>query len=291
MQLTSSDGLSLEVQVDGPQDGTPLVCLHGVTASSEEFGWLAERLAGEYRVVRPSFRGHGGSGRSEGPYLGPDYVADAVAVLEQVVDGPALLLGHSLGGVVGLAVAQQRPDLVRALLVIDPGLAVAEEVPDGELPDLHGLEEVFRLVHGAMPHVQASGISVDDFARQLLETPTPQGVVAAELYVEGTTRWWASSQLRLDVSVLDVAVDPHAERERIPFDIDEPIPVPTLALLGDPAVPATIVDDARRARLEAAGSPSLETVVIEGAGHNLQDEKAHRQTFLGHLDRWLAAHR
>lgn len=290
MQVTSRDGLALEVQVDGPAGAVPLVCLHGVTASAAEFGWLAARLAGEYRVVRPSFRGHGDSGRPEGPYLGPDYVADAVAVLEQVVDGPALVLGHSLGGVVGLAVAQQRPDLVRALLVIDPGLAVAEEVPDGELPDLHGLEDVFELVHGAMPRIQASGIPVEDFAEQLLRTPTPQGVTAGELYVDGTTTWWASSQLRLDVQVLDVTVDPHAVRERIPFDLDEPVEVPTLALLGDPAVPATLVCDARRERLEAAVSLDLEVVVIEGAGHNLQDETAHRATFLDHLDRWLARH-
>ena len=290
VQVTSQDGLSVEVQVDGPEDATPLVCLHGVTASADEFGWLAERLADRYRVVRPSFRGHGDSGRADGPYLGPDYVADAVTVLEQVVDRPALLLGHSLGGVVGLAVAQQRPELVQALLVIDPGLAVADEVPAGELPDLHGLEETFRLVHSAMPRIQASDIAVDDFAEQLQQTPTPQGVPAAELYVDGTTHWWASSQLRLDVRVLDVVIDPDVERERIPFDIDEPVQVPTLALLGDPAVPATIVDADHRKRLEAAGSPALETVVIDGAGHILQDERAHRDTFLAHLERWLARH-
>lgn len=290
MRATAADGLELEVQVDGPDDGVPLVCLHGVTASAEEFAWLADRLADEYRVVRPSFRGHGDSGRPGGPYLGPDYVADAIAVLDQVVDRPALLLGHSLGGVVGLAVAQQRPELVRAVLAIDPGLAVAEQVPEGELPDLHGLEDVFRLVHGVMPQVQASGISVADFAEQLLQTPTPQGPPAGELYVDGTTTWWASSQLRLDVRVLDVTVDPDVEREPIPFDVDAPLEVPTLVLLGDPSVPATIVDAARRARLESAGSADLEVVVIEGAGHNLHDERAHRDEFLRHLDAWLASH-
>lgn len=290
MQVTSDDDVTLEVQVDGPDDAVPLVCLHGVTASAEEFAWLAGRHADEYRVVRPSFRGHGDSGRPDGPYLGPDYVADAIAVLEQAVDGPALLLGHSLGGVVALAVAQRRPDLVRALLVIDPGLVVAEHVPDGVPLDTMGLGEVFRLIHGAMPHIQASGISADDFARQLLQTPTLQGVTAGELYVEGTTDWWARSQLRLDVAVLDVAVDPNAPRERVPFDIDEPLAVPTLALLADPSVPDALVDDARRAQLEAAGSPDLEIVVVAGAGHNLQDEKAHRDTFLVHLDRWLARH-
>ncbi len=290
MQVTSHDGLALEVQVDGPDDAVPLVCLHGVTASAEEFGWLAERLDGEYCVVRPSFRGHGDSGRPDGPYLGPDYVADAIAVLEQAVDGPALLLGHSLGGVVALAVAQQRPDLVRALLVIDPGLIVAEDVPDGEPLDTMGLGETFRLIHSAMPHVQASGISADDFGHQLLQTPMPQGVTAEDLYVEGTTTWWARSQLRLDVGVLDVAVDPDAPRERVPFDVDEPLEVPTLALLADPTVPGAIVDDARRKQLESAGSPDLEVVVVEGAGHNLQDERAHRATFLAHLDRWLARH-
>lgn len=290
MQVTSSDGLVLDVRIDGPDDGVPLVCLHGVTASAEEFAWLAERLAGDHRVVRPSFRGHGDSGRPDGPYLGPDYVADAVAVLEQAVDGPALVLGHSLGGVVALAVAQQRPELVRAALVIDPGLIVAEDVPDGAPLDTMGLGETFRLIHSAMPHVQASGISAEDFADQLLQTPTLHGVTAEELYVEGTTSWWARSQLQLDVAVLDVTIDPHAPRERVPFDVDRPIEVPTLALLADPRVPDAIVDDARRAALEAAGSPALEVVVVEGAGHNLQDERAHRATFLRHLDGWLAAH-
>jgi pimeloyl-ACP methyl ester carboxylesterase len=290
VQVTSSDGLALEVQVDGPGDAVSLVCLHGVTASAEEFAWLADRLSGQYRVVRPSFRGHGASGRPDGPYLGPDYVADAIAVLEQAVDGPALLLGHSLGGVVALAVAQQRPDLVHALLVIDPGLLVAEEVADGEPLDTMGLGEVFRLIHGAMPHVQASGISAEAFAEQLLQTPTLQGSTAAELYVDGTTSWWARSQLQLDTAVLDVVVDPTTTRERVPFDVDRPVLVPTLALLADPAVPDAIVGPERQAQLEAAGSPDLEVVVVEGAGHNLQDERAHRDTFLAHLDRWLAAH-
>lgn len=289
MQVTTSDGVRLEVQVEGPPDAVPVVCLHGVTASADEFGWLADRLADTHRVVRPSFRGHGDSDRVPTGYPGPGFVTDALAVLEQL-DRPALLLGHSLGGVVALAVAQRRPDLVRAALVVDPGLLIAEELAEGVALDAGGLMPVFRLIHDAMPQVQASGIAVEDFAERLLGVPTPSGVPAAELYVPGTTTWWASSQLRFDVSVLAPVVDPTVPRERIPFDVTDPVEVPVLALLADPASPDAIVGERRSAQLEAAGSPDLEVVVVEGAGHNLQDEVAHRDTFLAHLDRWLARH-
>lgn len=290
MRVETPDGLELNVEVDGPADGVPVVCLHGVIASAEEFAWLVPRLVADgYRVVRLDLRGHGDSDRAE-RYPGPGFVTDALTVLEQVVGRPALLLGHSLGGVVALAVAQQRPDLVRAALVVDPGLIVAEELAPGEPIDTVGLDEVFRLVHAAMPRVQASGISVDDFAEQLEAVPTPSGSTAGQLYADGTTTWWASSQLRVDVGVLDVMVDPSLPRERVPFDVAEPVEVPVLVLLADPAMPDAIVGDARQAQLEAAGSPDLEVVVVSGAGHYVHDERAHRQTFLAHLDRWLVAH-
>lgn len=290
MLVQTPDGLQLNVEVDGPADGVPAVCLHGVIASAEEFGWLVPRLVADgYRVVRLDLRGHGDSDRAE-HYPGPGFVTDALAVLEQVVQRPALLLGHSLGGAVALAVAQQRPELVRAALVVDPGLIVAEELAPGEPVDTAGLGEVFRLVHAAMPRVQASRISVANFAEQLDDVPTSTGSTAGQLYVDGTTTWWASSQLRVDVGVLDVMVDPGLPRERVPFDVDDPVEVPLLVLLADPARPDAIVGRERQAKLEGAGSPDLEVVVVAGAGHYLHDERAHRPTFLAHLDRWLAAH-
>lgn len=290
MLVRTADGLKVNVEVDGPADGVPVVCLHGVTASTHEFGWLVPRLVeAGHRVVRVDFRGHGDSDRAEGPYGGPGYVTDALAVLEWL-DQPALLLGHSLGGVVALAVAQHRPELVRAALVIDPGLNVAEELAVGDRLDNAVLDETLRLIHGGMPEVQASGITAEDFATRLDSVPTPSGRPAGEVYAPGTTQWWASSQLRLDVRVLDGVVDPTVAWDRLPFDIDRPVAVPLLVLLADPARPDAIVGDARQAQLEAAGSPDLEVVVVPCAGHNLQDERAHRRTFLAHLDRWLATH-
>lgn len=289
MLVETADGLYLNVEVDGA-DGVPLVCLHGVAASSDEFGWLVPRLVeAGHRVVRVDFRGHGDSDRAERPYVGPDYVTDALAVLEGF-EQPALLLGHSLGGIVALAVAQRHPELVRATLAIDPGLNVAEDLAVGDRLDNAVLEETLRLIRCGMPSVQASGITAEDFAAQLDTVPTPSGRPAGEVYAAGTTQWWANSQLRLDLRVLDGVVDPTVTWDRVPFDIDRPVPVPVLVLLADPARPDAIVGDARQAQLEAAGSPDLEAVVVPGAGHNLQDELAHRTAFLAHLDRWLATH-
>src|SRR5690348_13520571 len=70
-----------------------------------------------WHVYAPDLRGHGLSGRVPGHYLIQDFVPDISAFLQGVVRTPAVVVGHSLGGNVGIMLAAQYPHLVRALIV------------------------------------------------------------------------------------------------------------------------------------------------------------------------------
>jgi pimeloyl-ACP methyl ester carboxylesterase len=69
-------------------------------------------------VFAPERRGHGRTPDVDGPLSYDDMAADTIGFLEKVVGGPAHLVGWSDGGIVGLLVAIERPDLVRKLVVI-----------------------------------------------------------------------------------------------------------------------------------------------------------------------------
>lgn len=119
-------------------EGEPVVLLHGGFSDSREFGPGLARLADRFRVHTVDRRGHGRTPDVPGP-VGLDVLAgDLAAFLEQVVGGPAHLVGYSAGGVVALGLAQRRPDLVRKLVVLNTAFAKAGWVflpqPGGELP-------------------------------------------------------------------------------------------------------------------------------------------------------------
>ena len=97
--------------------GQPLVLLHPGLADSRAFDPWIEELAPRFLVYRPDRRGQGRTADVEGPISYRGMAEDTIAFLEQVVGGPAFLLGHSDGAPVGLLVALARPDLVRGLVL------------------------------------------------------------------------------------------------------------------------------------------------------------------------------
>jgi pimeloyl-ACP methyl ester carboxylesterase len=96
--------------------GAPLVLLHPGHADSRAFEVNLPGLIDRFRVFRPDRRGHGRTPDVEGPITYEQMAQDTIAFFEQVVGGPAHLVGHSDGAVVALVVALRRPDLVRRLV-------------------------------------------------------------------------------------------------------------------------------------------------------------------------------
>jgi pimeloyl-ACP methyl ester carboxylesterase len=110
-------GTRLQALVGGPPDGPPVVLLHGLGGSRSNWAFLAPELARTRRVVLVDLPGHGRSSPlPAAPGLGP--YADRVAkLLEDEGLAPADVVGHSLGGLVGIRLAVRRPELVRRLVL------------------------------------------------------------------------------------------------------------------------------------------------------------------------------
>jgi pimeloyl-ACP methyl ester carboxylesterase len=106
---------------EGPDQGPPVVLLHGGSADWHDFEDLGRLLRAHWHVYIPDLRGHGKSGRVPWGYSMREYAADIGAFLQQV-SGPAALCGHSLGGVIAVTTASLYPGQIRALLVSDAPL-------------------------------------------------------------------------------------------------------------------------------------------------------------------------
>jgi pimeloyl-ACP methyl ester carboxylesterase len=102
---------------DGPERGTA-VLLHGVTARAETWWRVGPGLAARgWRTTAVDLPGHGDAPRLGGPVDLATFAARAAESLPPRID---LLVGHSLGAIVALALAAHRPDRARALVLEDP---------------------------------------------------------------------------------------------------------------------------------------------------------------------------
>jgi pimeloyl-ACP methyl ester carboxylesterase len=137
------DGLAgkLSVRVwDGPGDAVPVCFVHPINTGGAVWDVVAKRISsgGHPRTLRsagrrcivPDLRGHGGSDPG-GPYHVDDYVADVLAVLDQLDIDRVHVAGGSVGGPVGVALAAAVPD--RIVTVAGFGVALALRLPDGAL--------------------------------------------------------------------------------------------------------------------------------------------------------------
>src|SRR5215813_3228128 len=119
-----------EVRGEGPA----VVLLHG--AFSGAAGWSAQAPAltgAGFRVHVPERRGHPHTPDVAAPLTYGVMAEDTVAYLEVVVGGPAHLVGWSDGAVVALLTAQQRPDLVRRMVLIGQYYNSSGRVPGSDI--------------------------------------------------------------------------------------------------------------------------------------------------------------
>jgi esterase len=102
--------------------GEALVCVHGSLGDFRSWSCVLGPLSRDRRVITPSLRRffpEHWDGVGDG-FTVAQHVADLVAFLEGL-DGAIDLLGHSRGGHIAFRLAQQRPDLVRRLILAEPG--------------------------------------------------------------------------------------------------------------------------------------------------------------------------
>jgi pimeloyl-ACP methyl ester carboxylesterase len=126
--FTSRDNLRLFFEDwDCGGGGTPVLCLPGLTRNSRDFTKLARHLAPTRRVVCPDMRGRGRSQYAEHwrTYDAATYLDDIRHLLAALGLSRVVILGVSLGGLLGTAIAAAFPTVLAGLIVNDVGPDVA----------------------------------------------------------------------------------------------------------------------------------------------------------------------
>lgn len=221
---------------------------HGLLASREMFRAQIDALSGRFRCVSVDWPGHGGSAN---PPEGWDFwrmADDTAALMEQLGEREAVFLGLSQGGFGFMRLALTRPELVRALVLMDTS---AGPEPQENLPTYRQLAEALR--HG------------DEETRRGAAT-----AAAAVLYGQ-TWRDANPQQLEHELDLMlahdqdgqytaDYAV---FERDDITDRIAE-IDRPTLVICGEEDV-ATVPEKSEYIAAQIAGA---KLVMIPAAGHH-----------------------
>lgn len=237
------------VSADGAGCAEPtVVFVHGSLDRHTSFARLGSRVGDLTHVVAYDRRGYARSRHADPPPRGvADHVDDLAAVVDAVAGScPVVVLGHSYGGVVALAFAAARPELVRALVVFEPPLAWLEwwdAPPTG---------------NGGVPSARRHVV---------LDAPSPAAAAEAFLRrVIGDRRYErlpaaTRAEIALDGPAL-VAELSALRRDPPPFD---PATIRAPVVVG--AGSKSPERNRRAARLLAALLPAGELAVVDGAGH------------------------
>ncbi|MFF0630622.1 alpha/beta fold hydrolase [Streptomyces sp. NPDC004296] len=276
MNVITPDGVRLSVTVRGDGTSPRILLLHGVGSSQRTYDWLPHDITDGRELISYDFRGHGKSGHSPGSYELGHYYDDTIQVIEEI-GAPVVVVGFSLGGLVGWQLAQRRPDLVRAALLEDPPL-FHEEIHDaGVIPDM------LRFTIEQEKDWVARGVSLDEASREVAGNPAGPARVWGDLHHPDSVRVLAEATLARDRGTMEAAIDGTMESA---VDRESPLQVPVSIIGGDPASGA-VFGPAHAAQLRER-HPEIEVHNVVGASHCVHDSFAGREDYLGRLRALLA---
>jgi pimeloyl-ACP methyl ester carboxylesterase len=120
----SAEGLRLHYRdYEGPRDKPPILCIPGLTRNARDFEPVADRYAGQWRVICVDLRGRGLSDHDPDPahYTPHHYVADILKLLDQEGIADAVFMGTSLGGICTMLLASTDADRIAGAMLNDIG--------------------------------------------------------------------------------------------------------------------------------------------------------------------------
>jgi pimeloyl-ACP methyl ester carboxylesterase len=257
---------------EGPAAGPALVLLHG--GSGRHQGWepIVPELAGRWRLLAPDLRGHGKSGRVPWRYRVQDYADDIAALLRDRAGEPAVLFGHSLGGIIALMVAAQHPEDVRAVIVGDSPLTSATWQAL-LLRDREGLKN-WRALSGGQVSFEAI---VEALKNAPIVSSPNQPATARMRDVWGEDApvfaWLATNLYQQDPDVLGMLIDDFASAAD-GYEMEALLPAiscPVLLLQADPAHGGVMSDAEVERALALLARPTH--IRLAGVSHILHGER------------------
>lgn len=168
IRVPGTHGLSLHA-LEWSAEGTPLLFLHGFGNDAHVWDEAAPLVAAHYRTVALDQRGHGDSDvDAEGRYDHQAMAGDVEAVCEALGIERLVLVGHSMGGRVGMHFAGRNPSMMAGFVIVDSG-------PD---LDARGTTRIRMEAETAEPIFN----SVRDYERVLIELyPAAEPAIMAKL--------------------------------------------------------------------------------------------------------------
>ena len=224
--LTIEGAGGVTLSGDDAGEGTPVVLLHGLTAT-RRYVVMGSRMLerGGHRVIAYDARGHGASGPAPAPdaYGYPDLLADLLAVLDACDVDRAVLAGASMGAHTIVRAAIEHPERVAALAVVTPAYEPGQERDAGRLQRWDALAgglrdggvEGFVEAYGRPPVPEQWQETVDRVIRQRLSAHEHPAAVADALSAvprSGAFSAW-EDLARIDVPAVVVASRDDADPE------------------------------------------------------------------------------
>jgi pimeloyl-ACP methyl ester carboxylesterase len=254
-ELVNVGGRQLEVVESGPRTGAPIVLIHCFTCAINYWDEMVPLLARRHRVIAVDLLGHGGSEKPASGYSVPDQASAVAAVLAKLGVRDAEVVGHSLGGPVTIALAEQSPQLVDRMVAID-------SIPDSSYGDVGFIGELpFKPVIG-----QALWRIKPDFTiRDGLKVAFAPGFPVPDAFVEDVKRMTYNAY-----SGSHDGFDDYTGERALP-ERAATTGKPLLAIMG--AEEQIAVDPREALAAYREGYPEAETKLIAGAGHSPNVEK------------------
>jgi 2-hydroxy-6-oxonona-2,4-dienedioate hydrolase len=268
-QVRFIEAAGVRTRVYEAGEGPPLVLLHGGLYGSlyslDSFSLNLPALARRFRVVAfdKLGQGHTGSPAADADYTYERLLEHAFAVLDDVVGAPAHLVGHSMGALLAIRLAQARPGLARTLVLVDSNTAAPDDdrYPRGAFyRDLEARTPPGPPTHATVrmePDEQSfSRVHVtDDFVERLLEIALlPAQQHSLERLRAMRSAVWEPTLAGQKAAAL-AAIDAAG------------LPCPTLVVWGADDVSAPLPLASALFERIAAHTPATELHVLAQAGH------------------------
>lgn len=164
-QFVDALGVQTAYYVAGNENGRPLILLHGMTASADNYREIMYHFSDEHWLIAPDIPGFGESGDTE-PYTIPHLIEWLAAFHDALDLPPAIVLGHSFGGALATAYAVVYPEDVCGLFLISPAVLVGNYFPNS----LKRMGIAFGLIDLGMALSQNEVIDQRQMGRAVFDT-------------------------------------------------------------------------------------------------------------------------
>ncbi|MFF2090218.1 alpha/beta fold hydrolase [Paenibacillus sp. NPDC058174] len=139
------NGIDMVYEECGSGNKKTVILLHGFCGSSRYWHKVCPLLSDNYRIIMPQLRGHGETTAPEGAYTMELMADDVLCLMDKLGIHKASLFGHSLGGYITLAFADQYPHRLAGL-----GLIHSTALPDSETMKQKRLEDIDTIREGGI---------------------------------------------------------------------------------------------------------------------------------------------